>query len=64
MSNFNLVTDARLAQGSYFSNNQSNTAVIDGWKPVYVYGTSKWSDEFKDTVAFMAKAAFKPSWRP
>ncbi len=98
MSNFNLVTDARLAQGSYFSNNQSNTAVIDGWNPILVkldpgqelsktfgaqlyqkdgqykvvfrgtegnvsdwaqnlkYGTFQWSDEFKDTVAFMAKA--------
>ncbi|WP_297726269.1 Mbeg1-like protein [Limnohabitans sp. Rim8] len=97
MSNFNLVTDARLGQGSYSSNNQGNTAVIDGWKPVYVdskdtkfsttfgaqlyqkdgqykvvfrgtegnmadwaqnlkYGSFQWSDEFKDTIAFMAKA--------
>jgi hypothetical protein len=103
MSKFNLVTDARLANGSYSSNNQSNTAVIDGWRPVQIlspngeplkanefsktfgaqlyekdgqykvvyrgtegnladwetnikYGTFQWSDEFKDTVAFMAKA--------
>ena len=98
MSNFNLLTDARLAKGTYSSNNQSNTDVIDGWRPIVVkldpgqelsktfgaqlyqkegqykvvfrgtegnladwaqnlkYGTFQWSDEFKDTVAFMAKA--------
>jgi hypothetical protein len=98
MSKFNLVTDARLANGSYSSNNSANTATIDGWKPIVVkldpgqefsktfgaqlyekdgqykvayrgtegnladwetnikYGTFQMSDEFKDTVAFMAKA--------
>uniref|UniRef100_UPI0035B444B8 Mbeg1-like protein n=1 Tax=Limnohabitans sp. TaxID=1907725 RepID=UPI0035B444B8 len=98
MSNFNLVTDARLAQGVYSSNNSASTDAIDGWRPIYVdpqdlklsetfgaqlykndagqykvvfrgtegnladwaqnfkYGTFQWSDEFKDTVAFMAKA--------
>lgn len=103
MSNFNLVTDARLAKGSYSSNNSGTTATIDGWRPVQLrssngqplgpkefsttfgaqlyekdgqykvvfrgtegnladwatnlkYGTFQWSDEFKDTVAFMAKA--------
>ena len=99
MSNFNLVTDARLSQGSYTSNNSGSTATIDGWRPVQVilkpgekfsdtfgaqlykndagqykvvfrgtegntadwaqnlkYGTFQWSDEFKDTVAFIAKA--------
>lgn len=100
MRNFNLATDAGLAQGSYSSNNQSNTQVIDGWRPVYVdpedvkfsptfgaqlyekdgqykvvyrgtegnladwaqnfkYGTFQWSDEFKDAVAFMAKAVLQ-----
>ena len=98
MSKFNLVTDARLGQGAYSSNNSGNSATIDGWKPIEVvltkgekfsntfgaqlyqkegqykvvfrgtegnladwaqnlkYGTFQWSDEFKDTVAFMAKA--------
>jgi hypothetical protein len=36
MSNFNLVTDARLAQGVYSSNNSGSTKVIDGWRPIYV----------------------------
>jgi hypothetical protein len=31
MSNFNFVTDARLAKGTYTSNNTTNTATIDGW---------------------------------
>lgn len=98
MSNFNLVTDARLSQGAYYSNNSSASSTIDGWRPKEVilkpgekfsetfgaqlyekdgqykvvyrgtegnlsdwaqnfkYGTFQWSDEFKDTVAFMAKA--------
>ena len=103
MSNFNLVTDARLADGSYRRNNSGGTATIDGWRPVQVrssngqpldpktfsstfgaqlyekdgkykvvfrgtegnmadwaqnlkYATFQMSDEFKDTVAFMAKA--------
>lgn len=98
MSNFNFVTDARLANGSYTSNNTANTATIDGWKPVVVelkagekfsdtfgaqlyekdgqykvvyrgtegnledwkqngkYGQNAWSEEWGDTVAFMAKA--------
>jgi len=98
MSNFNLVTDARLGQGAYTSNNSGGTATIDGWRPVQVilkpgekfsdtfgaqlyvkdgqykvvfrgtegnladwaqnlkYATFQMSDEFKDTVAFMAKA--------
>ena len=98
MSNFNFVTDARLANGSYSSNNTANTATIDGWKPVVVelnpgeefsktfgaqlyekdgqykvvyrgtegnledwkqngkYGQNAWSEEWGDTVAFMAKA--------
>ena len=98
MSNFNFVTDARLANGSYTSNNTAITATIDGWKPVVVelkagekfsdtfgaqlyekdgqykvvyrgtegnledwkqngnYGQNAWSEEWGDTVAFMAKA--------
>lgn len=36
MSNFNLVTDARLAQGVYSSNNSASTDAIDGWRPIYV----------------------------
>lgn len=98
MSNFNLVTDARLSQAAYFCNNSGAAAAIDGWRPKEVilkpgekfsetfgaqlyekdgqykvvyrgtegnladwaqnfkYGTFQWSDEFKDTVAFMAKA--------
>ena len=32
----NFVLDSRLAQASYESNNQNNTAVIDGWQPIQV----------------------------
>lgn len=35
-TSFNFVLDAKLAQGSYKSNNKENTAVIDGWQPVAV----------------------------
>lgn len=101
MSNFNLATDARLSQGSYYSNNSGVSSIIDGWRPKEVilkpgekfsetfgaqlyekdgqykvvfrgtegnladwaqnfkYGTFQWSDEFKDAVAFMAKAVMQ-----
>ena len=36
MTTFNFLTDARLCNGAYDSNNKGNTPVIDGWKPVFV----------------------------
>jgi hypothetical protein len=33
---FNFLTDARLSRGVYTSNNQNNTPVIDGWRPIAV----------------------------
>lgn len=36
MTDFNLVTDAKLSKAVYDSNNQSNSSIIDGWVPEYV----------------------------
>jgi hypothetical protein len=36
MTDFNLVTDAKLSKAVYDSNNNSNTTIIDGWVPVQV----------------------------
>jgi hypothetical protein len=47
MSNFNFVTDARLSNAAYSSNNSANTATIDGWVPVLV--TLDPGEEFSKT---------------
>ena len=36
MSSFNLVTDSRLSDAVYRSNNQTGTTVVDGWRPLRV----------------------------
>jgi len=73
MSDFNVVTDARLSAGAYRSNNQSGTPIIDDWRPVELekparydfsetFGAQLYEKDGLYKVAFRGTEGNLPDW--